>query len=248
MAITLEMIGLSHPGKIRVHNEDALCYDEQLGIAVLADGMGGHNAGEVASKLAVDTIADSLRSNLKTLKANAHEAASGLSDAISKANSLIWDSGQTDSSRKSMGTTVVTVVVDELTAYIGHVGDSRLYLLRGELLRRVTKDHSLIEELVDKGMYTEKEARTASVRHVVTKALGTSAEVEPETGCCCLEAGDILLLCSDGLSDMVPDETILYTLLTYPSNLHQRAKRLIEMANHRGGKDNVSVLLIQVHQ
>lgn len=245
----LEIVGFTHPGKVRSRNEDCIGYNQDLGIAVLADGMGGHCAGEVASQIAVDSILHRLQ------KLSRHKNASSitgsqllqiLSNTIIRSNSMIRRASSQNTDRKGMGTTAVATVVRGNTAYIGHVGDSRAYLLRNEGLKRLTKDHSLVEELIDKGFYTEKEAREASVRHVVTRALGTEETVEASTSSCELEPGDILMLCSDGLSDMVADEKILYTMLTYPSQLQQRAKRLIEMANYQGGKDNVSVVLIQV--
>lgn len=247
--LKFEFAGFTHPGRVRKHNEDTIGYNQELGVAVVADGMGGHSAGEIASQICVDYILNRLQ------KLSRHKSASSitgsqllqvLSNTICRSNTVIRQASSQGEGSKRMGTTVVSTVTRGNSVYVGHAGDSRLYLLRNEGLKRLTKDHSLIEELIDKGFYTEKEARTAHVRHIVTKALGTEESIEISTACHQVEPGDLLMLCSDGLTDMVGDEEILYTLLTYPSGLKHRARRLIEMAIHRGGKDNVSVILIQV--
>jgi protein phosphatase len=147
-----------------------------------------------------------------------------------------------------MGTTLVAVMIQDSQIYAGHVGDSRLYLYRAESLRRITKDHSLVQDLIDRGFYTEEEARSANVGHIVTRALGTKAQVEVDTLHHDLEAGDVFLLCSDGLSDMVADWQIQEILKEQSGSLEKAAETLISKANRNGGKDNISVILMQVSQ
>ena len=144
-----------------------------------------------------------------------------------------------------MGTTIVATVVIGSQVYVGHVGDSRLYLYRSRTLQRLTKDHSLVQDLIDRGFYTEREARSANVGHVVTRALGTRPEVEVEANEEQLQAYDLLLLCSDGLTDMVSDWQIAEIIDENIADLEVAAKKLIALANHYGGKDNISVILMQ---
>jgi protein phosphatase len=241
--------GYTDTGIRRAHNEDTIGFNQNLGIAVLADGMGGHNAGEIASNMAVEAVLDKLQ-NLHNRQTSVPITSSQLleyvSNTISHSNSMIFNAAETTADHKGMGTTLIAAVVSGSRMYAGHVGDSRLYLFRGKALSRITKDHSLVQDLIDKGFYTEDEARNASVGHIVTRALGTKAEVDVDTIEHDIEPNDIFLMCSDGLSDMVPDWSIEETLAERGNNLDRKAKQLVDLANRNGGKDNISVILMQV--
>lgn len=245
----LEIAGFTDTGMNRDHNEDCIGFDLHTGIAVLADGMGGHQAGEVASKMAVEHVLAQLK-YLLTKQSNGSITGSQMrrlvSNTISRSNRKIYAASGANSSQNGMGTTVVAAVVRDSKIYAGHVGDSRLYLFRNETLKRITKDHSLIQDLVDKGFYTEEEAKFAPINHVVTRALGTSAEVEVDVLQQQAEQNDVFLLCSDGLSDMIPDRAIEQVLAGQTSNLEEKARGLVNLANLYGGKDNISVILIKV--
>ncbi len=241
--------GYTDTGVRREHNEDTIAFNQNLGIAVLADGMGGHNAGEIASNMAVEAVLEklqSLRSRKTSVPITSSQLLEYVSNTISHSNSMIFNAAEATAGHKGMGTTLIAAVICGSTMYAGHVGDSRLYLFRDRVLSRITKDHSLVQDLIDKGFYTEIEARNASVGHIVTRALGTKAEVDVDTIEHDIEPNDIFLLCSDGLSDMVDDWSIEETLAERDHNLDRKAKRLVALANRNGGKDNISVILMQV--
>ncbi len=243
--------GCTDTGLRRNHNEDHIGFNQELGIAVLADGMGGHQAGEIASHMAVESVLENLQSvvdgeNPRPITGS--QLLEYVSNTISYSNSMIYQASEALEEHKGMGTTLVAAIVKGSQIYAGHVGDSRLYLYREESLKRITKDHSLVQDLVDRGFYTEEEARMASVGHIVTRALGTKAEVEVDTIQHDIASGDLLLLCSDGLSDMVADWLIEETLRERKNQLDETANKLVELANSNGGKDNVSVILIHVRE
>ena len=243
--------GCTDTGMRRNHNEDHIGFNQNLGIAVLADGMGGHQAGEIASHMAVESVLENLQcvangNNSRSITGS--QLLEYVSNTISYSNSKIYQAAEALDEHKGMGTTLVAAIVQGSQIYAGHVGDSRLYLYRDESLKRITKDHSLVQDLVDRGFYTEEEARMASVGHIVTRALGTKAEVEVDTVQHDIADGDLLLLCSDGLSDMVADWLIEETLRERGTELDKTANKLIELANRNGGKDNISVILVQVQK
>lgn len=245
----LEIAGFTDTGLSRDHNEDYIGYDKSSGIAVLADGMGGHQAGEVASKMAVEEVLGQLKSVLNTQTSRPITGSQMLrfvSNTISTSNRKIYEASESNSARNGMGTTVVAAVIKDSRLYAGHVGDSRLYLLRKRKLKRITKDHSLVQDLIDKGFYTEKEARDAAINHVVTRALGTSEDVKVDIIQQKAQKDDVFLLCSDGLSDMISDAIMEQVLARPSASLDEKARRLIELANFYGGKDNISVILIKV--
>lgn len=247
----VKIAGYTDIGLRRSHNEDHIGFNQHLGIAVLADGMGGHQAGEVAAQMAVTTVLESLQALIKRQNAGpitSSQLLEYVSHTISDSNCKIFQAAEAQEERKGMGTTVVAAVVNGTRCYAGHVGDSRLYLYRDRHLKRMTRDHSLVQDLIDKGFYTEEEARNAHVGHVVTRALGTRGDVEVDTVYHDLEVNDILLLCSDGLSDMVPDWQIEETLSELRDDLNATARKLIKLANRHGGKDNISVILMQVQR
>jgi len=240
--------GLTDIGLRRAHNEDHIDFDEGQGILVLADGMGGHKAGERAAHMAVNLVLESLQNLIdrQTLGSiSSTQLLTMISDTISDSNRRIYQAASADHDLKGMGTTLVAAIVRGSRVYIGHVGDSRLYLFRNNFLTRITRDHSLMQELIDKGLYTEAEARTATIGHIVTRALGIKAEVEVDAAHHELENNDLILLCSDGLTDMVAD-TLLQIALKDSQDVDLMANRLVELANEHGGKDNISVILARV--
>lgn len=247
--VAVEITGFTDTGLTRNHNEDCIGYDISSGIAVLADGMGGHQAGEIASRMAVEQVLRQMKSRL--VKQSGRPITSSqmmklVSNTISNSNRIIYEASEEVSARNGMGTTVVAAVVEGSRLYAGHVGDSRLYLFREQSLKRITKDHSLVQDLIDKGFYTEDEARLASINHVVTRALGTAEDVEVDILQQEAERDDLFLLCSDGLSDML-DDTMIEQVLQEPQlALNEKAQSLVAMANQNGGKDNVSVILIRM--
>ena len=249
--IKVRIAGCTDTGLRRQHNEDHIGFDQELGIAVLADGMGGHQSGEIASHMAVESVLGTLQQlpNHETSESAGAITGSHLleqvSNTISYSNSQIFDAAESGDTHKGMGTTLVAAMIRGSQIYAGHVGDSRLYLYRNDSLKRITRDHSLVQDLIDRGFYTEEEARKANVGHIVTRALGTREEVEVDTLQHDLEEGDVFLLCSDGLSDMVDDWKIEETLRELKHDLENTAQSLIDMANRNGGKDNISVILMQ---
>ncbi len=249
----LRVVGLTDTGKVREHNEDTICGDAETGLLVLADGMGGYKAGEVASGLAVKTIVGLVREQMQVEDMNAADSGSGLSrasiilrDAIQRANKIIYQTARTQPQCEGMGTTVVAALFFDNKVTIAHVGDSRLYRVRGEKFERVTMDHSLLQELVDRGLYSAEEAQRAANKNYVTRALGVEPSVEVEIQEIAAQKGELYMLCSDGLSDMVEDEDIHLTISTFGANLDHVARQLIQLANDNGGRDNISVVMAHV--
>jgi protein phosphatase len=243
----LQLACVTDPGQVRSHNEDSIAGDPELGFAVLADGMGGHNAGEVASRMATDLVTARIKSEETRGERLAGASLGGLIAAdIAAANAAVLAAAQNNPRYRGMGTTLVLVRwYDERVTY-GHIGDSRLYLLRGGRLEQLTRDHSIVQEQLDRGAITREQARYAANRNVLTRAIGIDPDVQADIGTRPIRAGDLYLLCSDGLTDMMTDEEIRRTLLTSGSNVASAAARLVEQANEAGGYDNVSVVLVQV--
>lgn len=252
LAEALEMVARTDPGLIRSHNEDALFVDASLGITILADGMGGYNAGEVASGMATMRLAEDI-TRIIVSEAEHGRALSDplavarhLSNEVAAANSAIFNAAQSCSQYTGMGTTLVMAWFYDNRMSVAHVGDSRLYRLRGEHLELLTRDHSLLQEQLDNGMITPEQARYAEHRNLVTRALGVDPKVEVEINDFDVRRGDIVLLCSDGLNDMIDDDEIALTLTTLGGNLPLAAEHLVHMSNDNGGRDNVSVVLVKV--
>lgn len=240
-------------GRVRGNNEDAIAEDPDLGLLVLADGMGGHNAGEVASHIATATVLEVVRGAWPRLRKGHIDAATGyrlesllLREALKTAHAAIWQAAQSQPRYAGMGTTAVACLLHGDCMSIAYAGDSRLYRLRQERLEQITRDHSLVEELIARGHYTREEAATLVRRSIVTRALGVAPSVEVDLIEEGLEAGDIVLLCSDGLTDMVADGAIRLTLLNFADHLDRAAQALVSQANARGGRDNISIALARV--
>ena len=244
---------LSDMGRVRTNNEDAITEDQEIGLLVLADGMGGYNAGEIASGIATSTILDVVRAAWKDLKPGQIDEESGYSQealllrrAIEKAHETIYQVAQSQPQCAGMGTTIVAALPHDDVLSIAYVGDSRLYRFREGKLEQITRDHSLLEELVARGHYNREEAAKLVRKNIVTRALGVEQTVSADIIEDTLEVGDILLLCSDGLNDMVKDETIGLTLAKYADNVERAAQELVKLALENGGKDNVSVVIARV--
>src|ERR1700685_4578636 len=209
----LACMGLTDTGRVRDHNEDTIAHDCDIGLMVLADGMGGYNAGEVASGIAVKTIVNRVREHVEREGLSIADNESGLSrpniilrDAISRANKIIYQTAHTQAQCEGMGTTVVAALFFDNKVTIAHVGDSRLYRQRGDKFEQVTMDHSLLQELVDRGFYSAEEVQRAANKNYVTRALGVEPHVDAGLQEIPVQKGDFYTLCSDGLSDMVEDD------------------------------------------
>ncbi|MDD4929692.1 MAG: Stp1/IreP family PP2C-type Ser/Thr phosphatase [Gallionella sp.] len=255
MTDVLEIVAKTDPGMVRAHNEDSVEIDAACGLVVLADGMGGYNAGEVASGLAVSVLVSEITGSLKHTSPLTRDEETGdelgvslINRGIHNANASIYDAARKNEQYAGMGTTIVTALFYDNRVVVGHVGDSRLYRLRGGMLKPITRDHSLLQEQIDCGMITAENARYSRNRNLVTRGVGIDAEVVPEIHLYDVEVGDIYLLCSDGLNDMVEDDDIYSVLYAMQGNLALAAEQLIQTANDNGGRDNVSVILVKVKQ
>ncbi len=255
MALTqaLEIVSKTDPGRVRSHNEDCVESRPDVGVVVLADGMGGYNAGEVASGMATSLIASGLAAawgdkQLAKLSREESMAFSGqlMHQEIAKANTAIFEAAQKDPQCAGMGTTLVACLYYDDFLTVAHIGDSRLYRMRDDVLEQVTRDHSLLQEQIDSGLISKEDARMSHNKNLVTKALGIDPAVEPEVHVHETRPDDIYLLCSDGLNDMIEDEEIQMTLIALRSNLGLTGEQLVQAANDNGGRDNVSVILVKV--
>jgi protein phosphatase len=251
----LEMASATHTGMVRAHNEDSIGSDSSIGLAVLADGMGGYNAGEVASGIAVALISKETRETLAHVPPYELDRGTGkpmavriLGNIIGRANSSIFQAANSQPQYAGMGTTLVVALLADNHINVAHVGDSRLYRLRGDELAQLTRDHSLLQEQIDSGMITKEMARRSQNKNLVTRAVGIEPEVDADINTFEAREGDTYLLCSDGLCDMVDDEDILLTLTSLNANLPLAASQLVQMANDNGGRDNISVILIRVRK
>ena len=248
----IEMVGNIDVGVKRDHNEDAISLLPSHGLAVLADGMGGHNAGEVASELAVKTVEKIVRKKLDRIQhgephENAlHNESLLLKQAVMEANREIYATAQKNPDCSGMGTTLIAALFYDAHLTSAHVGDSRMYRLRDDYLSPVTEDHSLVQEQVRRGLVTPIDAQSSRVRNVVTRALGIAPQVEPDIIENETRPGDIYLMCSDGLTDVVPDEAIRLTLLEHRKNAEQAVEELMNLAKDAGGPDNISIILIRI--
>ena len=249
----IRSVGLTDVGRVREHNEDTIGVDADIGLFVLADGMGGYNAGEVASGMATSLISDGLQEswhprNVERLGRDEAKSMSErlINEQIARANSAIFTTSQNNPECAGMGTTLVVTLFFDNFLTVAHIGDSRLYRLRGESMEQVTRDHSLLQEQLDSGLITPEEAKLSQNKNLVTRALGIDPSVEPEIHVYETQPDDTYLLCSDGLSDMVEDEEIRLTLITLKSNPNLTVQQLVQAANDNGGRDNISAMLIRV--
>ena len=254
MPLAITHSALSDVGRRRSHNEDRYCTDTTLGLFIVCDGMGGSKAGEVASALAVETIHQHINKAsqhydlplIGPTNPNVSSSTNRLASALREANHAIYNQANRTPEWAGMGTTVVaTLLTDQLLSF-AHVGDSRLYLIRAQAIQPLTTDHSWVAEQVRSGLMTEAEAERSPRRNMVTRALGVEPAVEVTVRETELYAGDLLLLCSDGLTRDIHAKTILQTL-THIDDMSSAAQHLIALANDAGGEDNITVIAIAVH-
>jgi serine/threonine protein phosphatase PrpC len=236
------------PGLARENNEDSVTFDEPSRLGILADGMGGYNAGEIASGMATTFIKSELGRWLSQAgrHANSREVRRAMEICVDNANRSIFNAANSNPQYSGMGTTLVVGVFQDGRLMLGHIGDSRCYRLRGQEFERITKDHSLLQEQMDAGLITPAQAATSTNKNLVTRALGVEDAVLLEVNEHRVEPGDLYLMCSDGLSDMLDDDAISKLMLV-PESLEQKVGKLIDAANANGGRDNISVLLALAH-
>jgi PPM family protein phosphatase len=241
----LELAWATDTGQIRSHNEDSIAADAEIGFAVLADGMGGHNAGEVASRIATDTVSERIRADAASARVAASHAEALIAAYVEAANSAVLEAATECPEYRGMGTTLVVALWHEGALTHAHVGDSRLYVLRNTELQQLTRDHSIVQQQLDSGAISAEEARFALNRNVLTRAVGIDPDVHADIQTHAIETGDVYLLCSDGLTDMMTDSEIAETVLSSP-DMATAATRLVSLANEAGGHDNISLVLARV--
>jgi protein phosphatase len=244
--------GLTHVGRQRQHNEDSFLVADEAKLFLVADGMGGHAAGEIASRIAVDSISEFIVHTKEDDGTWPHaydehytRTTNRLMAALRMANTRVLEAMRKDARLRGMGTTVVAAMADGGKMSVAHVGDSRAYMIRHGKISRITSDHSWVFEQVQAGMLTEAEAEKHPLRNVITRALGGALSVNPDASEIDSKPGDVYLLCSDGLTGMVPEEEILKLVTANADDLEKACKELIDMANERGGLDNVTAILVK---
>lgn len=249
--VSIECVAKTDTGMVRSHNEDFIAVSPQYGFVILADGMGGYSAGEVASSIAATVVQETLEERLPVLfkewtRQSDKQLHQLVQEAVARANASIIDAAENEPQFHGMGTTIVVGLFQQDRLILAHVGDSRAYRLREGELMQITRDHSLLQEQIDAGLITPEAALHSPNRNLITRAVGVDREVEIEIHEHATRPGDIYLLCSDGLSDMLTDEDIAATLNEFGSDLESACGTLIQRANTHGGKDNVSVILAKV--
>lgn len=233
-------------GRIRDINQDSyyISRDIKCPLFIIADGMGGHKAGEIASNMAVEIISSSFENQINNVDLNDDNIIAIIRSSICKANDEIYEKSIEKEEYSGMGTTVTLAYENQGKIFIGHVGDSRAYLLRNSTLYQVTKDHSLVEELVKNGSITREEARFHPQKNIITRALGTDKEIEIDVIVKEILQEDILLLCTDGLSNMLSDDEIKKALIE-SENMQEACELLVQLSNEKGGLDNISVVAVK---
>ncbi len=246
----LLITGLTDPGRMREQNEDNIAMAPEAGLVVVADGMGGHRAGEVASRLAVEAIQRHIVNTLAGAGASGDDGieVALVRDAIQQANQAIFERARANQEYAGMGSTVVVVLFYGDRLCVGHVGDSRLYRFRDTILEQITEDHSVVQELVSRGLVTAEEARKTVGKNLVTRALGIDPDVEADVSEHDVYDDDIYLLCSDGVNDVLADGDIELMLTEHGRNLETTARHMVDTANERGGPDNISVILVRARR
>lgn len=238
--------GRTDVGLIRDNNEDAWLVEAPENVFVLCDGMGGHSAGEVASQEAALTFSNLVKSTLtKNKKIPFKKKPEILKELIQEVNASIYHLGQKERELKGMGTTLCCLYFHHSTMIVGHVGDSRVYLLRDGELKQLTEDHSLVAELLELGELNKRQARDCSYRNIITRAIGVQPSVDPSIQVREMIAGDQVLMCSDGLSDMLALDEI-ESILNHSSTVENAVDRLISTANQKGGRDNITAVIVKL--
>jgi serine/threonine protein phosphatase PrpC len=248
MNFALEYALLSHPGQVRPLNEDAIGARPDLGLFVLGDGLGGYNAGEIASTMAVSSLLAKLAGDFEYAQASGvpFDPRRALAERLIELNGVITRAAANSTAFEGMATTIVVAWILGDRLWVAHAGDSRLYRFREGVLEGLTRDHSFSQELLDAGMVTEDEVRLLPAKNLVTRALGAGGDVEPEVNDYPLRVGDVLMLCSDGLTEMIDDVQIAGAIFASVPDVQRAAQRLVDLANAAGGRDNVSVIVIRL--
>jgi len=253
LSLAIEMALSTDPGVVRAQNEDAVYARAAYGLAILADGMGGYNAGEVASGMTVTLLATEMEKSIAERAPQAQEGVAAqalvrayLEEHIAEANAAVFRAAESQPQYQGMGTTLVMGVFYDNRVTVAHIGDSRCYRWRGGKLEPITRDHSFLQDQIDCGILSQEEARYSANRNLVTRALGVDATVDPEIHDHEVLPGDVYLFCSDGLNDMLTDDEIARALARRSDNLEMAAGLLVQMANDAGGRDNVSVILVRI--
>ena len=247
--LKVEAIGISDVGMKREKNEDAYLLRDDLGLYLVADGMGGHAGGEFASQIAVKTIEETIKNYPKyreevtiTGTPGEPEPFQMLNCAIQRACKKIHEKSLEDPDLRGMGTTIVATLVNDENLWLAHVGDSRAYLIRDRNIQQLTEDHSLVHEQVKAGLLSAEEAKTHKLKNIITRSVGFQEEVEADLFNMTIKPGDLFLICSDGLTSLVEDEEIKEVLLSHDPKVAIR--KLVQMSNERGGDDNITILIL----
>lgn len=243
----MKFYGITDIGKSRKENQDGIyiCDEfENVKYFIIADGMGGVNGGKIASTAAIETIKDYIEENIYDIELEEEQIKKLIKDAILNANKFIFQKAMRETDYKGMGTTVILAITYGNRVYIGHVGDSRLYRIRKNIIRQLTKDHSYVQALLQEGSITKAEAENHPQKNILLKVVGCEEEIEPDIFVKGFKKDDVLLMCTDGLTNMISVNDIYNTIVEGKDNLKNTCKKLINMANANGGYDNVSVILI----
>jgi protein phosphatase len=230
-------------GRVRTNNEDAFLADSDRGLFIVADGMGGIIGGEVASGLAVKAVSEYLLDHLGA-NAGTEDISTALMVALVEANRQIRERADRQTELRGMGTTIILALVQGDTASLAHVGDSRAYLVRGDAIRQLTEDHSVVAQIVKAGTITGDEARSHKLKHVLSQALGSSPSLTPGLRTIRLRRGDSIMLCTDGVTDMVEDVELASIVRTCAENVERACEEIVARANENGGRDNITVVIL----
>ncbi|HWQ03086.1 MAG TPA: Stp1/IreP family PP2C-type Ser/Thr phosphatase [Candidatus Nitrosotenuis sp.] len=234
----------SDRGRVRENNEDSVLVDKELGLLLVADGMGGHNGGEIASRMAVTSIAETMRAGLEKATTN-EQLAALIHNAVVAADAEIRSRATTEPALQGMGTTLVLALVRDGMVHIAHAGDSRAYLIRNTKIQQLTEDHSLAVQAEKTGTKLRWPGRRPALRNMITRSLGNQVAVEEEYQLVAAKPGDVLVLCTDGLSNLVDQKDIRKIVLRDSTDFEQSCRELVDLANERGGQDNISVIVAQ---
>lgn len=245
---SIETASLSHTGLVRSHNEDSYLVDESIGLFLVADGMGGHRAGDVASQMATQAVHERVKAELAAAGSDDGAVMRLIRTTVAHANQLIYQASTRDGNTTGMGTTLSLLLLRPVSALVAHIGDSRIYQLRNGHLKAVTRDHSLLQAQVGAGIISDENARFSHNRNLLIRALGIEPKVEADLQEIDVKRGDLLLLCSDGLTTMVDDSDIELVLGELAANPTLAAKCLVEIANDNGGHDNITVVLVRIDE
>lgn len=249
----MKSFGKSNIGLIRKVNEDAFYYQKQYSygkpyICIVADGMGGHNAGEVASRMAVTEIKEFIEKSLNELEyTDLKDYETLIKRAFLHANKVVYEKSMDSTECIGMGTTLTAVLIIENSMIIGHVGDSRVYFIRNGIMERITSDHSYVAELIKNGTIKPEEASKHPQKNLITRAIGTGKKIDVDVNVFDIKNGDYILMCTDGLSNMLDEDEILNVVIS-DKNLNEKCSDLIDLANNKGGYDNITVIVIEVDE